>query len=138
LFGIVLVAAGPKNAIPSPLDQLSTSSAALLGSGAAIFVAADAKMLRVLGIARGRIGAAASAAALGTIALGLELSAAAQVGTLAAIVTTAVAARGWRRAIATRVGEQRFAGVVPEPCQKTSAKDHRRASPQGATPAVTR
>jgi low temperature requirement protein LtrA len=101
LFGIVLVAAGLKKAIPSPLDQLSTSSAALLASGAAMFVAADAVMLRVLGIARSRTGAAASAAALGTIPLGLVLSAAAQVATLAALVTTAVAAFGWRRAIAT-------------------------------------
>jgi low temperature requirement protein LtrA len=91
LLGIVLVAAGLKKAIPSPLDQLSTSSSAVLATGTAVFVAADAVILRVLGIARSRSGAAAAVAALATVALGVAVSAAAEVAALAAIVTLTVA-----------------------------------------------
>jgi low temperature requirement protein LtrA len=93
LFGVVLVAAGLKKAIPNPLEQLSSSSAVLLASGAAFFVAADAVMLRALGIARSRSGAAATAAALATVPLGRALSAAAQVAALTAILAATVVAR---------------------------------------------
>jgi low temperature requirement protein LtrA len=91
LLGIVLVAAGLKKAIPSALDQLSSSSSVLLATGTAVFVAADAVMLRVLNVARSRSGAAATVGALATVPLGVALSAAAQVAALAAIVALTVA-----------------------------------------------
>jgi low temperature requirement protein LtrA len=85
LLGVVLVAAGLKKAIPDPLGDLGWETALLLAAGAAMFVAADTAMLRILGIAFTRRRLVAAAAALATIPLG-SISAAAQVAALAAIV----------------------------------------------------
>jgi len=91
LLGIVLLAAGLKKAIPDPLGPLSFSSAALVAGGIAVFAAADAALLQVLGIARSCSRVAASTAALATIPLGPTLCAAAQIAALVAIVAGAIA-----------------------------------------------
>jgi low temperature requirement protein LtrA len=93
LFGVVLVATGLKKAIPEPLEPLSTATAVALAAGAAFFVAADAAMLRLLGIAQRPLRAAAAVAALATIPLGSEVAAVPQVAVLAAIVAAAAAIR---------------------------------------------
>jgi low temperature requirement protein LtrA len=92
LFGIVLVATGLKKAIPEPLDSLSNAIAVALAAGTAIFVAADAAMLRLLRITQRPLPAVASLAVLITIPLGIGISAAAQVAAIVAIVTAALIA----------------------------------------------
>ena len=87
LLGVILVAAGLKKAIEHPLDPLEGFMAVLFAAGAALFVASDSALLRVLRIPGSPAQVAASVAALATIPLGLEVSAAAQVAALAAIVT---------------------------------------------------
>jgi low temperature requirement protein LtrA len=89
LLGVVLVAAGLKKAIPDPLGDLGWETALALAGGAAMFVAADTGMLRVLRIPYGRQRVAAVAGALATIPLGL-VSATAQVAAIAAIVSAAL------------------------------------------------
>jgi low temperature requirement protein LtrA len=91
LLGIVLVATGLKKAIPDPLDSLSDATAIALAGGAALFVAADAAMLRLLGIAQSPMRIGAAAAVLITIPLGAGVSAAAEVAAVAAIIATALA-----------------------------------------------
>ena len=87
LFGVVLVATGLKKAIPDPLGQFSYATAIALAGGAAMFVAADAAMLRLLGIAQSPVRAAASVAILATIPLGAGMSSALQVAAITGIVT---------------------------------------------------
>jgi low temperature requirement protein LtrA len=90
LFGIVLVATGLKKAIPDPLDPQSAATAVALAAGAALFVAADAVMLKWLRIVQSPLRAAAALSVLVTIPLGTEVSAAAQVAAIAAIITMAL------------------------------------------------
>jgi low temperature requirement protein LtrA len=94
LLGVILVAAGLKKAIEHPMDPLEGFIAVVFAAGAALFVASDSALLRVLRIAGSPAQVAASAAALATIPLGLELSAAAQVAALAAIVGLGAVAGG--------------------------------------------
>jgi low temperature requirement protein LtrA len=91
LLGIVLLATGLKKAIPAPLEPLDELTAIALAAGTAMFVAADAVLLRVLGVAQSAARALASVAVLATIPLGLALSAAVQIAAVAAIVTAGVA-----------------------------------------------
>jgi low temperature requirement protein LtrA len=92
LFGVVLVAAGLKKAIPEPLDSLEGATAIALAAGASLFVAADAAMLRRLHIAKSPLRAAAAALILLTIPVGTAVSAAAQVAAIAAIIAVALVA----------------------------------------------
>jgi low temperature requirement protein LtrA len=92
LLGIVLVATGLKKAIPEPLEPLSDATAVALAGGAAMFVAADAVMLRRLGIAQSPLRIAAAVALLATIPLGAWVSVAAQVAAAAAIIAAALTA----------------------------------------------
>jgi low temperature requirement protein LtrA len=101
LFGIVLVATGLKKAIPDPLDSFTDATAVALAAGAAFFVAADAALLRVLGIAQTWMRVAASAAVLITIPLG-AVSAALQVAAIAAIIAAALALERGRTGILGR------------------------------------
>jgi low temperature requirement protein LtrA len=96
LLGVVAVAAGLKKAIGDPYDSLDGWIATELGAGAALFLACDVGFRRTLGIARSRYRLAAAAAALVTILIGTELSAAVQIGALAAIVAGALAVEGSR------------------------------------------
>jgi low temperature requirement protein LtrA len=100
LLGVVLVAAGLKNAIPDPLEDLGWETALALAAGAAMFVTADTAMLRVLGIPYDRRRVAAVAGTLATIPLGL-VSAAAQVAAIAAIVSAALVSARPRAGSAT-------------------------------------
>ncbi len=101
LLGVVLVATGLKKAIAHPLDPLDDFTAIVLAAGTAIFVAADAALLRVLHIAQGPAPLAAAAAVLATIALGLEVSATMQVGALTAVAALAIGLG--RRPVARRL-----------------------------------
>jgi low temperature requirement protein LtrA len=91
LLGIVLLATGLKKAIPAPLEPLDELTAIALAAGTAMFVSADAVLLRVLGVVQSPARALASVAVLATIPLGLALSAAVQIAAVAAIVTAGVA-----------------------------------------------
>jgi low temperature requirement protein LtrA len=90
LLGIVAVAAGLKVAIGDPHEPLDKWIAVELAAGVALFVACDVGFRRALGVAGGRVRLFASAAALATIPLGLEIAASAQVGALAAVVAAAL------------------------------------------------
>jgi low temperature requirement protein LtrA len=87
LFGIVLVAAGLKKAIPEPLDSVSGATAAILAVGVSLFVLADAAMLRLLAIGQSSARVLTAVAVLATIPLGAGVSVALQVATIAGIVT---------------------------------------------------
>jgi low temperature requirement protein LtrA len=92
LLGIVLLATGLKHAIPHPLDSLEGFPAVALAVGTALFLAADAAMLRVLDVARGHDRGAGALTALATIPIGLATAAAVQVAALATIVAVTVVA----------------------------------------------
>ena len=85
LLGVVLLAAGLKKAIPDPFGDLTWGTAGVLAAGTAMFVAADAALLRVLGVRYGPGRVVAAVAVLATIPIGL-VSAPAQIATAAAIV----------------------------------------------------
>jgi low temperature requirement protein LtrA len=97
ILGVVAVAAGLKKAIGDPYDPLDAWIALELASGAALFVACDVGFRRTLGVPRSAIRLVAAVAALLTIPVGSELSAAAQVGALAAIMAGALVAEASRR-----------------------------------------
>jgi low temperature requirement protein LtrA len=90
LLGIVALAAGLKKAIGDPYEPLDGWIAVELAVGVALFIACDVGFRRTLGIVGGNVRLLASAAALVTIPLGLEVAASAQVGALAAIVAGAL------------------------------------------------
>ena len=94
----MVVATGSKEATGHPLDPLDDFTGIALAAGTALFVAADAAMLRLLRIARSPAQVAAAVAALATIPLGLMVSAAAQVAALAVIVALPMALGGGLRA----------------------------------------
>jgi low temperature requirement protein LtrA len=96
LFGIVLVATGLKKAIPEPLEPFGLATALALAAGTALFVAADAALLRALRAPSHPARLVAALATAATIPLGSEVAAAAQVAALATIVALALAAgRRW-------------------------------------------
>jgi low temperature requirement protein LtrA len=97
ILGVVGVAAGLKKAIGDPYDPLDAWIALELAAGAALFIACDAGFRRTLGVARSAIRLVAAAASLLTIPVGTELSAAAQVGALAAIMAAGLVAEASRR-----------------------------------------
>jgi low temperature requirement protein LtrA len=101
LLGVVLVAAGLKKGIADPSEPLDDFTAAALAAGTAMFVAADAMLLRMLGIPQSRALLAASTAVLLTIPLGTAVSAAAQVAAISAIVAAALASDRLRAGSAT-------------------------------------
>jgi low temperature requirement protein LtrA len=100
ILGVVGVAAGLKKAIGDPYDALDAWIALELAAGAALFIACDVGFRRTLGIARSAIRLVAVGTALATIPVGTELSAAAQVGALAAIIAGALVAEASSRRLA--------------------------------------
>ena len=96
LLGVVGLAAGLKKAVGDPYDPLAGWIAGELAVGVALFLACDVGFRRTLGIRGGGLRVVAAVAALATIPIGTELSAAAQVATLAAIVVLALAAGSWQ------------------------------------------
>jgi low temperature requirement protein LtrA len=96
VLGIVAVAAGLKKAVGDPYEPLGWWIAVELATGAMLFLVCDVGFRRALGIPGGGTRLLAGAAALATIAIGGELSGAAQIGVLAAIVAGALATEGSR------------------------------------------
>jgi low temperature requirement protein LtrA len=90
LLGVVLVAAGLKKAIPDPSETLDGLTAAALAVGTAVFLAADAALLRMLRIRHSRALVVAALAVPATVLVGVWVSAAAQVAAIAALVTIAL------------------------------------------------
>jgi low temperature requirement protein LtrA len=91
LLGIVLAAAGIKEAIGHAYDPLETADALVLGGGVALFLAADVGFRRVLGLGRSLHRAVAALLALATIPLGSELAAVAQLAALVVVLAGALA-----------------------------------------------
>ena len=100
LLGIIATASGLKQATGHPFDQLDAPQALALAGGVALFMAGDALFRRTLAIGTGATRAATGVAALATIPLGLELSAAAQIAAL--VVLLAGALTGERARARTR------------------------------------
>ena len=94
LLGVVLAAAGIKEAIGHAYDPLETAHALVLGCGVALFLAADVGFRRVLGLGRSPHRAVAALLALATIPLGSEVAAVAQLAALVALLGVALAGEG--------------------------------------------
>ncbi|HEU4397729.1 MAG TPA: low temperature requirement protein A [Actinomycetota bacterium] len=99
LLGVIVIAAGVKRSIGHVTDQLEPGVALALAGGVAIYLAGDVAFRRTLGIRPVGYRAVAAVAALGTVVLGLRLTAGVQlVGLVAVLVATLAAERRWRRA----------------------------------------
>jgi low temperature requirement protein LtrA len=98
LLGVVAVAAGLKKAVGAPYEDLDGWIGLELAVGSALFVWCTVGFSRTLGLGTSTTRLVAGAAALATIPIGTELSAAAQVGALTAIVATALLVEGVRPA----------------------------------------
>jgi low temperature requirement protein LtrA len=92
LLGIIVMAAGLKKATGHPFDHLHEPQALALAGGVALFMVGDALFRRTLEIGMGALRAAVGIAALATIPLGLEVSAAAQIAALVVLLAGALAA----------------------------------------------
>jgi low temperature requirement protein LtrA len=92
LLGVIAAAAGIKKVTGHPGDHLHLAQALQLGGGIALFMLGDLLFRRTLAIGVARWRALAVVAALATVPLGLEISAAAQLLALVAFVAGALAA----------------------------------------------
>ena len=90
LLGVVAVAAGLKKAIGDPYDPLAGWIGLELGAGVALFAACTVGFRTTLGIGVSRSRLVAAAAALATIPIGTEWTAAGQLAVLTAIVVAAL------------------------------------------------
>ena len=91
LLGVVMAAAGLKQAVAHPFTPERAAFAVLLAAGVALFLAAHLGFRRTLGTGSGTGRALAAALALATIPLGLWVSAALQLGVLVAAIAATVA-----------------------------------------------
>jgi low temperature requirement protein LtrA len=96
LLGVVSIAAGLKKAIGDPYDPLGGWIGVELGVGVALFVWCTVGFSRTLGLGTSIPRLAAGAAALATIPVGTEWTAAAQLAWLVAIVAAALVVEGRR------------------------------------------
>ena len=94
LLGVVAVAAGLKKAIGDPYDPLTGWIGVELGVGVALFVWCTVGFCRTLGLGVSVPRLVAGAAALATIPIGTEWTAAAQLAALTAIVVAALVIEG--------------------------------------------
>jgi low temperature requirement protein LtrA len=104
LLGIIVTAAGLKKATGHPFDHLHAPQALMLAGGVALFMLGDALFRRTLAIGEWRTRACVGLAALATLPIGLEVSAAAQMATLVVLLAGALAgerARGPARSLGT-------------------------------------
>jgi low temperature requirement protein LtrA len=90
LLGIIATAAGLKQATGHPFDHLHAAPALELAGGVALFMLGDAMFRRTLDIGTGAVRAVTGVAALATIPLGLEVSAAAQIAALVVLLAGAL------------------------------------------------
>jgi low temperature requirement protein LtrA len=88
LLGVIVLAAGLKDAIGHAFDPLDLAHALMLSGGVALFLAGDVLFRRTLQLGPGRLRGAAAALALATVPLGLAVSA---LGQLAAVVAVLAA-----------------------------------------------
>jgi low temperature requirement protein LtrA len=95
LLGIVALAAGLKKGVGDPYDPLGGWIAVGLGAGAALFILCEVGFRRTFGLERNRARLVAAVAAVATIPIGTELSAAAQIGAIAALVAAALAVEAY-------------------------------------------
>ena len=98
LLGVVAVAAGLKKAVGDPYDPLDGWIGAELGVGVALFVWGTVGFTRALGLGVSTPRLVAGAAALATIPIGTEWTAAAELAALTAIVAAALLVEGRRGA----------------------------------------
>jgi low temperature requirement protein LtrA len=94
LLGIIAAAAGIKKVTGHPGDHLHFAQALQLGGGIALFMLGDLLFRRTLAIGSARWRSAAALAALATVPLGVEVSAAAQLLALVVFVAGALAVEG--------------------------------------------
>ena len=99
LLGVVAIAAGLKKAVGDPYDPLAGWIGMELGVGVALFAACTVGFRTTLGLGVSRSRLVAAAAALATIPLGTEWSAAGQLAALTAIVVAALVGRGEAAAV---------------------------------------
>ena len=111
LLGIVGLAAGLEHAIGHAFDELSFARALALGGGTALYLGGHAFFRRALGLSIKPWRAVALVLALGTIALGTEMSALAQLAVLVAALGLCAVAEG----LATRAPPARTARLRTSP-----------------------
>jgi low temperature requirement protein LtrA len=111
LLGIVCLSAGLEHAIGHPFDELSFARALALGGGTALYLAGHAFFRRVLDLSFKLWRAVALVLALGTLALGTETSALAQLAVLVAALGVCAVAEG----LAMRAPPARTARLRPSP-----------------------
>ena len=104
LLGVVGVAAGLKKAIGHPYDELGSWVGVELAVGVALFTACTVGFRATLGLGIRRERLLAAGAALATIPLGTQWSAAAQLVALTAIVVGALVIEGKRRVDLVQLG----------------------------------
>jgi low temperature requirement protein LtrA len=104
LLGVVGVAAGLKKAIGHPYDELGSWVGVELALGVALFTACTVGFRATLGLGIRRARLLAAGAALATIPLGTQWSAAAQLVALTAIVVGALVIEGKRRVDLVQLG----------------------------------
>jgi low temperature requirement protein LtrA len=92
LLGIIVLAAGLKDAIGHAFDPLDLAHALMLGGGAALFLAGEVLFRRTLAIGPGALRATAAALALATIPLGLTVAALAQLAAVLVVLAGSLAA----------------------------------------------
>ena len=100
LLGIILLAAGLKDAIGHAFDRLDLAHALLLAGGLAVFLAGDVGFRRTLRLGPDRFRVAAAVLCLATIPLGLKASAVFQLSFLGIVLAGSLAiesAGSWSR-----------------------------------------
>jgi low temperature requirement protein LtrA len=96
LLGVVAVAAGLKKSVGDPYDHLDGWIGAELAVGVALFVWCTVGFCRTLGLGTSVPRLVAGAAALATIPIGTEWTAAAEIATLTAVVAATLVVEGRR------------------------------------------
>ena len=102
LLGVIVMAAGLKDAIGHAFEPLDLAHALMLSGGVALFLAGDVLFRRTLGLGPGRLRAAAAALALATVPLGLAVSALGQLAAVVAVLAGSLAAESTRAASTMR------------------------------------
>jgi low temperature requirement protein LtrA len=97
LLGVITAAAGVERSIGEATEPLNLESALLLAAGVTMYLAGDVMFRRVMGIRPIGYRAGAAAVALGTILLGVYVTAAVQLLVLVVIVTAPLALEAGRR-----------------------------------------
>jgi low temperature requirement protein LtrA len=87
LLGVIVMAAGVKDAVGHAFDPLDLAHALMLSGGVALFLVGDVLFRHTLHIGPGRLRAVAAALGLATIPLGLAVSALTQLAALVVVLS---------------------------------------------------